>query len=324
MSGNSLLTIEKLKTYYFTGGSVVKAVDGVSLNILKGEMIGLVGESGSGKSSLGLSIMRLIPPPGKIVNGKIILDGVDLTKLPEKELRKIRGKRIGMIFQDPLTSLNPIQKVGDQIVEAIMVHLPVEREEAREMAEKVFERVGISPERLDDYPHQLSGGMRQRAMIAMAVVLNPDLLIADEPTTALDVIVQSRIMDLLEDLRKETGMSVLLITHDLALVLERCDRVATMYAGQIVEVGSVQEIVSEPLHPYTRLLLESIPDIEKPVTKLKSIPGNPPDMSNPPPGCRFHPRCPYAFERCRRESPPEINVGGRLVRCFLYSEDEKS
>ena len=324
MSANSLLNIERLRTYYFTGGNVVKAVDDVSLNILKGEMLGLVGESGSGKSSLGLSIMRLVPPPGRIVDGKIILDGIDLTKLPEKELRNVRGKRIGMIFQDPLTSLNPIQKVGDQIVEAIMVHLPVEREEAREMAAKVFERVGISPERLEDYPHQLSGGMRQRAMIAMAVVLNPDLLIADEPTTALDVIVQSRIMDLLEDLRRETGMSVLLITHDLALVLERCDRVATMYAGQIVEVGSVQEIASEPLHPYTRLLLESIPDIEKPVTKLKSIPGNPPDMSNPPPGCRFHTRCPYASERCKRESPPQVNLRGRLVRCFLYAEDGKS
>ncbi len=324
MSANSLLNIERLRTYYFTGGNVVKAVDDVSLNILKGEMLGLVGESGSGKSSLGLSIMRLVPPPGRIVDGKIILDGIDLTKLPEKELRNVRGKRIGMIFQDPLTSLNPIQKVGDQIVEAIMVHLPVEREEAREMAAKVFERVGISPERLEDYPHQLSGGMRQRAMIAMAVVLNPDLLIADEPTTALDVIVQSRIMDLLENLRRETGMSVLLITHDLALVLERCDRVATMYAGQIVEVGSVQEIASEPLHPYTRLLLESIPDIEKPVTKLKSIPGNPPDMSNPPPGCRFHTRCPYASKRCKRESPPQVNLRGRLVRCFLYAEDGES
>jgi len=324
MSAKRLLNIEELKTYYFTGGSVVKAVDGVSLGILEGEMMGLVGESGSGKSSLGLSIMRLVPPPGRIVNGKIILDGTDLTKIPEKELRKIRGKRIGMIFQDPLTSLNPIQKVGDQIVEAIMVHLPVERKKAREMAEKVFERVGISPERLEDYPHQLSGGMRQRAMIAMAVVLNPDLLIADEPTTALDVIVQSRIMDLLEDLRRETGMSVLLITHDLALVLERCDRVAVMYAGEIVEVGSVQEIASEPLHPYTRLLLESIPDIEKPVTKLESIPGTPPDMSNPPSGCRFHPRCPYASERCRRKSPPQTNLGGRLVRCFLHAEGGKS
>jgi len=313
-----LLKIENLKTYYFTGGGVVRAVDGVTLNIRKGELLGLVGESGSGKSSLGLSIIRLVPPPGRIVDGKILLNGIDLLKLPEKELRKIRGKRIGMIFQDPLTSLDPLRKIEDQMVETVLVHMKISKEEAREMAVKALERVGIAPDRLKDYPHQLSGGMRQRVMIAMATMLNPDLLIADEPTTALDVIVQSKIMDLLADLKKSMGMSILLITHDLALVIERSDRVAVMYAGELCEVGSSEEISQDPLHPYTELLLESIPDIEKPKAELKSISGSPPDMRNPPSGCRFWPRCPKAMEICKKVSPKQITLDGRVIRCHLY------
>ncbi|MCL7384104.1 MAG: ABC transporter ATP-binding protein [Thaumarchaeota archaeon] len=313
-----LLEIGNLKTYYFTHGSVIKAVDDVSLGIYKREMVGLVGESGSGKSTLGLSIIKLVPPPGKIVDGKITIDGEDILKLRDKELRRIRGKKIGMIFQDPLTCLDPLRRVGDQIVESIMSHIKVDKETAREMALKVFERVGISPERIDDYPHQLSGGMRQRAMIAMAVVLNPELLIADEPTTALDVVVQSRIMDLLEDLKNERKMSILLITHDLALVIERCDRVVIMYAGKICEIGSVKEISNEPLHPYTKLLIESIPNIEGTQMELKPIPGTPPDMRNPPLGCRFWPRCPYALDKCKSVEPKVLEIDNRVVFCHLY------
>ncbi|MCL7388543.1 MAG: ABC transporter ATP-binding protein [Thaumarchaeota archaeon] len=313
-----LLEIGNLKTYYFTHGSVIKAVDDVSLGIYKREMVGLVGESGSGKSTLGLSIIKLVPPSGKIVDGKITIDGEDILKLRDKELRRIRGKKIGMIFQDPLTCLDPLRRVGDQIVESIMSHIKVDKETAREMALKVFERVGISPERIDDYPHQLSGGMRQRAMIAMAVVLNPELLIADEPTTALDVVVQSRIMDLLEDLKNERKMSILLITHDLALVIERCDRVVIMYAGKICEIGSVKEISNEPLHPYTKLLIESIPNIEGTQMELKPIPGTPPDMRNPPLGCRFWPRCPYALDKCKSVEPKVLEIDNRVVFCHLY------
>ncbi|MCD6592019.1 MAG: ABC transporter ATP-binding protein [Thaumarchaeota archaeon] len=313
-----LLKIENLKTYYFTREGVVRAVDNVSLTINEGELLGLVGESGSGKSSLGFSIIRLVPPPGRIIDGRILFRGTDLLKLPEKEFRKFRGKHIGMIFQDPLTSLDPLRKIGDQMIETILVHMDVEKEEAREMALKALERVGIASDRIDDYPHQLSGGMRQRVMIAMATMLNPDLLIADEPTTALDVIVQSRIMDLLAELKKSMGMSILLITHDLALVIERSDRVAVMYAGELCEVGSSEKISQDPLHPYTQLLLESIPDIEKPKTRLKYIPGNPPDMRNPPSGCRFWPRCPKAMEICKKLSPRELELNGRLVRCHLY------
>jgi len=313
-----LLRIEDLKTYYFTRESVIKAVDGVSLNVRKGELLGLVGESGSGKSSLGLSIVRLVPPPGRIVGGKIMLDNVDILKLPEKELRKIRGKNIGMIFQDPLTSLDPLRRIEDQMIESILVHVKVDKEEAREIALKALERVGISPDRIKDYPHQLSGGMRQRVMIAMATMLNPDLLIADEPTTALDVIVQSRIMDLLSELKESMRMAILLITHDLALVIERSDRVAVMYAGELCEVGSSEEISEDPLHPYTELLLQSIPDIEKPRMRLRFIPGNPPDMRNPPSGCRFHPRCPKAMDICKKIPPSPLMLNGRFVRCHLY------
>ncbi|MCF8885427.1 MAG: ABC transporter ATP-binding protein [Nitrososphaerota archaeon] len=313
-----LLRIINLKTYYFSRKNVIKAVDNVSLDIFRGEIVGLVGESGSGKSTLGLSIVKLLPPPGKIVGGEIILDGENILKKTDRELRKIRGRKIGMIFQDPLTCLDPLRRIGDQIIETITVHLKIDKEHAREMAIKSLERVGIPPDRIDDYPHQLSGGMRQRAMIAMATVLNPDLLIADEPTTALDVIVQSRIMDLLEDLRNERNISILLITHDIALVIERSNRVVVMYAGKICEVRGAERIAVEPLHPYTKLLIQSIPDIEKTEIELKPIPGSPPDMRNPPQGCRFWPRCPHAMEKCKIEEPQLLSLGEGAVACHLY------
>jgi len=318
-----LLRIENLKTYYFVQGGVIKAVDGVTLTIKRGELLGLVGESGSGKSSLGLSIVRLVPPPGRIVDGRIMLNNLDVLKLPEKELRRIRGKNVGMIFQDPLTSLDPLRRIEDQMVESILVHMKIDRKEAREIALKALERVGISSDRIKDYPHQLSGGMRQRVMIAMATMLNPDLLIADEPTTALDVIVQSRIMDLLSELKESMRMAILLITHDLALVIERSDRVAVMYAGELCEVGTSEEISKEPLHPYTELLLQSIPDIEKPKMNLKFIPGSPPDMRSPPSGCRFWPRCPKAMEICKRAPPNTLKLDGRIVRCHLYDGERR-
>lgn len=313
-----LLQIINLKTYYLSRRSVIRAVDDVSLDVFRGEIVGLVGESGSGKSTLGLSIIRLLPPTGKIVGGKVFLDGVDILEQSDKELKKIRGKRIGMIFQDPLTCLDPLRRIGDQIVETITIHLKIDKEDAREIAMKALERVGISPDRVDDYPHQLSGGMRQRVMIAMATVLNPDLLIADEPTTALDVIVQARIMDLLEDLRREKNMSILLITHDIALVIERSNRVAVMYAGKICEVGEVKNVSVDPLHPYTKLLIQSVPDIEKTQIELKPIPGSPPDMRNPPKGCRFWPRCPYVMEKCKIVEPKLQNLREGFVSCHLY------
>ena len=313
-----LLEVEKLKTYYFTPDSVVKAVDGVSFTLDKGEILAVVGESGSGKSTLGLSIIRLVPRPGKIVGGKVVFEGVDLVSLPEKEMCKIRGKKISAIFQDPLTSLDPLMRVGEQIVETLMTHFDVSKEEARERAIKFLEMVGISGERFYDYPHQFSGGMRQRAMIAMAIATEPSLIIADEPTTALDVVIQAQIMNVLVGLRDKLGVSVILITHDIALAMEVSDKMAVMYGGHLVEVASSEEIYRNPLHPYTKALLEAVPDVEAPKGELKYIPGSPPDLSRPPPGCRFHPRCPYTTEKCGREEPREVWLGDHMVKCFLY------
>ncbi len=315
----TLLKINNLKVYYYTRRGIVKAVDNVSLAINKGEMVGLVGESGSGKSTLGLSIIRVLPPQAKIISGSVIFNGTDLLKLSEREMRKIRGKEISMVFQDPLTSLDPLQKIGDQIVETILEHEPnISKQEAYNMAKKVLQEVGISPDRIGNYPHQLSGGQRQRVMIALATVLKPKLIIADEPTTALDVIVQDRIMELLSALKKEYGMSILFITHDLALAAERSDKIAVMYAGHLYEYGSSSDIVNKPLHPYTKGLIESIPDVFM-RKEIKEIPGQPPDLTKPPSGCRFHPRCPYRMPKCSREEPPILQVNGRLVKCWLYS-----
>ncbi len=315
----NLLTLKDLSVYYFTGEGTVRAVEDFSLSLLKGEIMGLVGESGCGKSTVGLSILRLVPPPGKIVKGKIIFDGVDLTSIDEKEMKRIRGKRINMVFQDPMTSLDPLMKIGEHLTETLIVHEKITKEQAQKKAIETLKLVGIRPERFNDYPHQFSGGMRQRVMISLAISLNPDLIIADEPTTALDVIVQAQILDLFKELRKKLGLSLILITHDLSVVLEIADRVAVMYGGWLVEYGRNTEIYDEPLHPYTAQLLKSIPNIELEDQKLKFIPGNPPDLINPPSGCRFWPRCPKKMEKCKLNAPRDIYLEEkRLVKCFLY------
>lgn len=316
-----LLYIEKLKTYYQTLSGIIKAVDNVTLCLSKGEFLGIVGESGSGKSTLGLSILKLVPPPGKIIDGKIILNGVNIIELNEKEMQKIRGRKIGMVFQDPMTSLNPLQKVGEQLIETLIIHEKISKKEAKEKAEALFEKVGIPRERFNDYPHQLSGGMRQRVMISMAISLNPDLIIADEPTTALDVIVQAHILDLLKKLIETYKLSIILITHDLSIVLERCDKVTVMYAGEIIEYSDTHTIYNNPLHPYTNGLLQSIPNINLDEQKINFIPGNPPNLINLPKGCRFWPRCMKRMEKCKESNPELIEIDkGHMVKCFLYSE----
>ncbi len=317
--GGELLRVEGLKIYYFTSSGVVRAVDGVDLEVKRGELVGLVGESGSGKSTLGLAIPRLIPPPGKIVGGRVVFDGIDLTSLSEEEMRKIRGRRIGMVFQDPMTSLDPLMKVGDQVAETILAHEDITKSEARRRAEELLESVGIPRDRYDDYPHQFSGGMRQRVMIASAIALKPDLLIADEPTTALDVIVQAQILQLFRELQRRMGMSVILITHDMALEMQVADRIAVMYGGWVMEYSPSVDMARDPLSPYTEELLKAIPNVELEDQRLVSIPGSPPDLRSPPPGCRFHPRCPKRFEPCDREEPQTMELDGRLVRCHLYS-----
>ena len=333
MDANRLLEVDNLKVHFFTDEGVVKAVDGVSFHIDKGETLAVVGESGSGKSVTSLSIMRLIPsPPGKIVDGAIRFRGKDgveknLVELPEAEMRKIRGNDIAMIFQEPMTSLNPVYTVGDQIAEAIMLHQGKTKKEALEMAAEMLELVGI-PEpkkRLSNYPHQMSGGMRQRVMIAMALSCNPSLLIADEPTTALDVTIQAQILELMKQLQEEIGMSVLFITHNLGVVAEIADRVVVMYAGRAVEEADVVPTFKEPLHPYTMGLLNSVPRVDRAAEeqeRLEAIPGNVPNPLFLPPGCAFHPRCRW-FEagRCDAEVPPLEDAGnGHMVRCYRWRE----
>ncbi len=313
-----LLEVEDLHVHYYTKRGVVKAVEGVSFNLDRSEVMGIVGESGSGKSTLGLAIMNLVPSPGKIVKGSVKLDGKDLTKMSEKELKEIRGKEIAMVFQDPMTSLDPLMRIGDHIVEAIMAHEKISKEEAKKRALELLDEVGISKDRFNDYPHQLSGGMRQRVMIAMAVSLNPKLIIADEPTTALDVIVQDQIMDLFSRLRKEFGIAIILISHDLALELEVADKIAVMYASWLMELSNASDIAREPLHPYTKELLKAIPNVELEDQELLSIPGSPPDLHEPPPGCRFNPRCLNKMPICEEKEPPAKIVSGRFVKCWLY------
>lgn len=317
-----LLEIDSLTVDYRTSRGAIRAVENVSFSLEKGETLGLVGESGSGKSTLGLSIIRLVSYPGVIVKGHIKIDGKDIVRLPEHELRSVRGGKVAYIFQDPMTSLNPVKKISAHFVELIRTHEPnVNREEALERAKTVLKDLGIRPERINDYPHQFSGGMRQRIMIGLAIALNPDLVIADEPTTALDVIVQEKILDLLESLRNAYGMALILISHDLSIILERCDRVIVMYAGHMLEHASSTELHKNPMHPYTQGLLQSIPNVELADQKLAAIPGSPPNMLNPPRGCRFWLRCSQVMEVCRTKEPPLIDIGhNHLVRCFKYSE----
>lgn len=314
-----LLKIRNLSTYYYTMFGVVKAVEDFSLDVKKNEWISLVGESGSGKSTIAYSIMNLVPPPGRIVKGEILFDGIDLTKIGGEEMRRIRGEKIGMIFQDPMTSLDPLRKVGDQMTEAMVEH-GVPKDEARGRAEEYIERIGIPKDRLNYYPHELSGGQRQRIMIATAMMLNPKLLIADEPTTSLDVIVQESIMDLLSSLKK-MGASILLVTHDISLAADRSDGIAVVYAGRLLEYGRVSDVIGNSLHPYTKMLLSSVPDIWG-AKKIRYIPGFPPNLRNPPSGCRFHPRCPSKLDKCDREAPPMVEVKeGHYVSCWLYVKD---
>ncbi|MCD6262798.1 ABC transporter ATP-binding protein [Candidatus Bathyarchaeota archaeon] len=316
-----LLEIRHLKTYFYSDEGVVRAVDDVSLNIGREEVLGVVGESGCGKSTLALSILRLIRPPGKIVGGEIIFDGKDLLKLSEEEMRKIRGAKISMVFQDPTSCLNPVFTVGSQIEETVILHQKLKGKERLAKVIEMLRKVRIpSPEeRYKNYPHQFSGGMRQRVMLAIALSCNPDLLIADEPTTNLDVTIQAQVLSLMKDLQREFKSSILLVTHNMGVIAKMSDRVAVMYAGKIVEVADVIPIFEKPYHPYTEALLRSIPKISKIIERLESIPGVVPSLVNPPPGCRFHPRCRYAKEICKREEPPLIEIEpGHLVACHLH------
>src|SRR5712671_3848650 len=307
MASTPLLSVKGLRTHFSEDDKIVRAVDGVSFDVRRGETLGIVGESGSGKSVTNLSIMRLIPtPPGKIVSGSIMFDGRDVLELSPREVRDIRGKRIAMIFQDPMTSLNPFMRVSKQLMEVTQLHLGHNRKEARAHAIKMLEHVGIpdARERVDSYPHEFSGGMRQRVMIAMALSCQPELLIADEPTTALDVTIQAQILELIKRLKAETGASVILITHDLGVVAGMADHIIVMYAGKIFEQAPTAELFQQPGNPYTRGLLRSVPDPMAEHGKLYQIPGQPPDLARLPAGCPFAPRCEHAEDVCRNESPP--------------------
>jgi peptide/nickel transport system ATP-binding protein len=321
----ALLDIQQLKTHFFTENGVVPSVDGVSFQINKGETVAVVGESGCGKSVTSLSIMGLVGSPGKIVGGEILFEGRDLTKATKKELRKIRGNEIAMIFQEPLTSLNPVFTVGSQVAEAIRLHQNASKEEAKQKTIELLKRVGIprAEKVYSSYPHSLSGGMRQRVMIAMALSCNPKLLIADEPTTALDVTIQAQILHLMRELSRENDTAIMLITHDLGVVAEMVDRVIVMYAGQVVEQGDVFTLFKDPKHPYTKGLLNSTPRIHELKDELESIEGSVPNPSEMPKGCKFHPRCPKATEQCVTAEPQLKEMdSGHQVRCWLYEEEE--
>jgi len=321
-----LIDVRDLKTHFYVRGGVARAVDGVTFSIDPGKTLGMVGESGCGKSVTALSLLRLVPdPPGKIVAGEIRMRGESLLDLPEKEMRKIRGNAISMIFQEPMTSLNPVFTIGSQISEVFRIHQGMSRKQAFEASVKMLETVRMPEARIraKEYPHQMSGGMRQRVMIAMALACNPALLIADEPTTALDVTVQAQILILMKELQEEFGSSILMITHDLGVVAETCDEVAVMYAGQIVEHAGVQSLFKRALHPYTQGLMLSVPQLGAigRGERLTPIAGNVPDPGNFPTGCRFHPRCPFAEDRCKTEEPKLESAGdGHEVRCHLWKE----
>ena len=326
-TADRLLEVNDLKTYFDTDEGTVRAVDGVSFHIDRGETLAVVGESGSGKSVTSLSAMRLIPtPPGRIADGEILFEGRDLVTHPEAQMRRIRGNEISMIFQEPMTSLNPVYTVGDQIAEAIVLHQGKSNREALRMSAEMLDLVGIpEPEkRIKNYPHQMSGGMRQRVMIAMALSCGPKLLIADEPTTALDVTIQAQILDLMRNLQKEIGMSILFITHDLGVVAEMADRVVVMYAGRAVEEGDVKDIYGAPKMPYTLGLLNSIPRVDKAAEqqlRLEAIPGNVPNPLYLPEGCAFHPRCRFVIDECKDEIPLLSDSGeGHMVRCIRWNE----
>ncbi len=321
-----LMQVKDLSVTYETRLGPVSAVDGVSFDIFKGEILGLVGESGCGKSTMGKALMRMIQPPGWISNGQLIFEGEDIMTYDENKMRDFRGRKISMIFQDPMTSLNPVQRVDQHIVEAIQVHEPktiVENALAR--ANMLMERLGIQKQRMTNYPHQLSGGMRQRVMVGLGLVLNANLIVADEATTSLDVIVEAKLVDQLKEIRDEFGVTLLVITHNIALVAELCDRVAVMYAGHVVELGPIEEIFDHPLHPYTKGLLLSVPNIKLDEREeLFKMGGEPPNLTHPPLGCRFHPRCPKAISICEKDEPEFQEImPGRFVKCWLARDHQE-
>jgi oligopeptide/dipeptide ABC transporter ATP-binding protein len=327
-TNNLLLDVRGLKTYFYTGDGVVPAVDGVDLRMAEGQTLGLVGESGCGKSVTALSVMRLISTPGKIISGEIQFQGQDLLKLKEDDMYHIRGDKISMIFQEPMTSLNPVFTIGDQISEAILIHQGVDKPTARERTMDMLKMVGIpnAQYRYKNYPHEMSGGMRQRIMIAMALSCNPQLLIADEPTTALDVTIQAQILELMRDLKERIGLSIMLITHDLGVIAEMAQVVAVMYVGRIVEQADVVTLYKSPKHPYTQGLLTSIPTLATTrEERLSVIRGSVPNLYNLPPGCPFAPRCPKVFDACRQTYPELLPIGdGHSVRCLLYTDEQKN
>jgi len=323
MSSSPVLDVQNLRTYYTILRGWVKAVDGVSFHVEKGKALGLAGESGCGKTTLAISILKILPPGGKIIEGKILFEGSDIVKLEENEVREnIRWKKISLVFQGAMNALNPVYKIGDQITEAITTHeSDIEAREATERAKKLLELVGIEPSRFENFPHEFSGGMKQRTMIAMALACNPKLIITDEPGTALDVIVQAQVLKLLRELKEKLNLSMILISHDLSIISEICDDAAIMYAGKIVECGDIVTIYKDPLHPYTQGLLGAFPSIRAARSRLISISGSPPDLLDPPSGCRFNPRCVYAMDICRKTDPAFLEVkNGHYVACHLVQK----
>ncbi|OIK15109.1 dipeptide/oligopeptide/nickel ABC transporter ATP-binding protein [Bacillus sp. MUM 116] len=326
MTGSKLLEIKNLNVEYRTDDEIVYAVNSLDLRLNSGESLGLVGETGAGKTTTALSILKLVAdPPGKITSGEILFEGEDLLKAKKDFLRQIRGNKISMIFQDPMTSLNPVYSVGDQIAEVIHLHEKCSKAEAQQKAADMLEMVGIPKDRYDEYPHQFSGGMKQRVVIAMSIACSPKLILADEPTTALDVTIQAQVLELMNDLKVKFNTSLLLITHDLGVVAQICDRVAIMYAGEIVEIGTVEEVFEHPKHPYTIGLFKSIPTLDDKVDRLKPIKGQMPDPTNLPSGCSFHPRCPYMDEACSKTELAMTNVSGtHSVKCLIHEGKVKS
>lgn len=322
-NANTLLEVKDLVIKYKTDTGVVDAVNGISFSLNKGETLGLVGETGAGKTTTALGIINLIPdPPGELTGGSVIFQGTDVTRMSKEELRSYRGKSVAMIFQDPMTALNPVETVGDQIMEAIKLHEKLSNKEARERAAQMLEMVGIPAERFGEYPHQFSGGMKQRVVIAIALSCSPHMLIADEPTSALDVTIQAQVLEMIKDLRERLDMSMLLITHDLGVVADTCDRVAIMYAGEIIEIGTTHEVFNNHKHPYTEGLFNSIPRLDIDVDRLQPIDGLMPDPMNLPTGCSFCDRCPYAMEKCRTQSPEDVEVApGHMAKCHLLTKE---
>ena len=316
----SLLQVQNLVVEFPTRRGVLRALDDVSFDIAPGEILGVVGESGAGKSLTGASIIGLLEPPGRVASGQIVLDGQRIDHLPPEAMRRIRGRQIGAIFQDPLTSLNPLYSVGRQLIETITTHLPVSRAEARRRAIDLLKDTGIpaAEERIDHFPHQFSGGMRQRVVIALALAAEPRLIVADEPTTALDVSIQAQIIGLLKRICKERGAAVMLITHDMGVIAETCDRVAVMYAGRVAEIGPVHEVINQPAHPYTRGLMACIPDMSVDRERLHQIDGAMPRLNAIPPGCAFNPRCDRVFDRCRSQRPELLPAGATRAACWLH------